>query len=328
MAVKEQVITDQYAIYNGDCIEVMQDMPDKSIHMSIYSPPFGGLYNYSSNDRDLSNCLDYGEFFEHYEFVVRELQRITLPGRITAVHCTDIPSSNCGKDYLTDFPGDIVKLHEKCGFRMIARHTIWKEPLWVRNRTMTHNLSHRTIVEDAAYGGVASADYLLVFRKNGENKIPIANPTGLSKYDGEQPIPSDLIPYKDYAGKQTENRYSHWIWRRYASSIWDDINMGNVLPFQDCKDPDDEKHVHPLQLDVIARAIILRSNEGEKVFTPFMGVGSEVYGAVVNNRLGIGVELKSSYFRQAKKNLEIAVMHGGFENDVFQDDLFQSGDAA
>jgi len=303
MAVKEQKIIDDYAIYNGDCMEVMGTLPDNKIHLSIYSPPFGGLYNYSSNERDLSNCYDYEEFFKHYEYVVKELFRITLPGRISAVHCTDIPSSNCGKDYLTDFPGDVIRLHDKLGFKYIARHTIWKEPLWVRNRTMTKNLAHKTIVDDAVYGGVASADYLLVFRKKGENKIPVSNPTGLNHYAGEQPIPRELLQYRNWKGKQTENRFSHWIWRQYASSIWDDIRMERVLPFKDCKQEDDEKHVHPLQLDIIDRIICLRSNIGENVFTPFMGVGSEVYGAVALGRKGIGIELKSSYYRQAEANL-------------------------
>lgn len=321
MAVKQQILTNKYAIYNGDCIEVMQDIPDNAIHLSVYSPPFGGLYHYSSNDRDLSNCPDYSEFFQHYNYVIADMNRITMPGRITAVHCTDIPSSNSGKDYLIDFPGDIIRLHEKLGFRMIARHTIWKEPLWVRNRTMTHNLSHKTIVDDAAYGGVASADYMLIFRKDGVNQKPIENPTGLTTYAGMEPIPEELMKYKNWTGKQTENRLSHWIWRHYASSIWDDINMGNVLPFQDCKDPNDEKHVHPLQLDVIARVVGLRSSPGETVFTPFMGVGSEVYGAVTEGRKGIGVELKESYFRQAKKNLEIAVTTG-FRSKNDQSDMF------
>ena len=143
MAIIDQKITNQYAIYNGDCIETMKTFSDNKIHMSIYSPPFGGLYHYSSDDRDLSNNDNYEEFFNHYEFVVKELFRITMPGRISAVHCCDIPSSNNGKDYLIDFPGDIIKLHEKCGFNLIARHTIWKEPLWVRNRTMCKNLSGR-----------------------------------------------------------------------------------------------------------------------------------------------------------------------------------------
>jgi DNA modification methylase len=169
---------------------------------------------------------------------------------------------------------------------------------------MTKNLAHKTIVDDSAYAGVASADYMLVFRKNGENKIPIAHPVGIDEYCGECPIPQELLKFKNWPGKQTENRFSHWIWRRYASSIWDDINMGRVLPYQDCKEPDDEKHVHPLQLDVIARVVALRSNQGETVLTPFMGVGSEIFEAVRQGRRGIGIELKSSYYRQAIKNLE------------------------
>jgi DNA modification methylase len=301
------IINDRYAIYNGDCIEVMRDLPAESVHFSIYSPPFAGLYVYSSNERDISNCADYGQFFHHYGFVVSELHRLTLPGRLTAVHCTDIPTGNSGQDALMDLPGQIIRLHEENGWHYVARHTIWKEPLWVRNRTMVKNLAHKTIVDDAAYAGVASADYLLIFRRSGANPIPIANPTGLDHYAGECPIPEDLRRYKGWKGKQTENRFSHWIWRRYASSIWDDINMGRVLPFRDGKDPDDEKHVHPLQLDVIDRAICLRSNPGETVLTPFMGVGSEVYGAVSLGRRGIGIELKPSYFKQAIKNMQIAV---------------------
>lgn len=312
MAIKDQKITDQYAIYNGDCIEVMQGLPDAKIHASVYSPPFGGLYNYSSNERDLSNCADYAEFFNHYEYVVRELHRLTIPGRCSAVHCTDVPSSNSGVDHLTDFPGDIIRLHERIGWRFIARHTIWKEPLWVRNRTMCHNLSHKTIVDDGALGGVASADYLLIFRKPGKIVEPADHPCGLTEYAGEEPIPADLIKYRGYVGKQTENRFSQWIWRHYASSIWDDIRMHRVLPFQDCKDPDDEKHVHPLQLDVIDRFVSLRTKPGETVLTPFMGVGSEVYSPVMLGRRGIGAELKSSYYRQAVANLESIKTGGAF----------------
>lgn len=309
MAVIHQTITDDYAIYNGDCVEVMASLPNDKIHLSVYSPPFAGLYNYSSDERDISNCASYDEFASHYLFVIRELHRVTMPGRITAVHVTDIPMGNTGKDTLKDFPGDVIRLHEQVGWGFIARHTIWKEPLWVRNRTMTHNLSHRTIVEDGAYGGVASADYLLLFRKQGDNPIPIAHPTGLDYYAGESPVPEELSKFRNWTGKQTENRYSHWIWRQYASSVWDDVRMGRVLQFRDCKDPDDEKHVHPLQLDVIDRVVSLRSNAGESVLTPFMGVGSEVYSAVSLGRRGIGIELKPSYYRQAVTNLQ-SVMPG------------------
>lgn len=316
MAVTTQEIKEEYAIYNGDCIEVMQSLPDNKVHLSIYSPPFGGLYNYSSCERDLSNCSSYEQFFEHYSYVVGELFRLTHPGRITAVHCTDVPSGNSGCDYLIDFPGDIIKLHEKHGWRFIARHTIWKEPLWVRNRTLTKNLAHKTIVDDSANAGVASADYLLVFRRKGTNKVPIDHPTGLHEYAGESPIPEDLLKYRGHQGKQTENRFSHWIWRRYASSIWDDISMGRVLPYQASKDPDDEKHVHPLQLDVIDRIIALRSNPGETILTPFMGVGSEVYSAVRSGRKAIGIELKPSYYKQAVKNVQTAIAGGVDEEQL------------
>ena len=315
--VIDQKITGNYAVYNGDCIEVMQSLPSESIHLSIYSPPFGGLYHYSSNERDLSNCKDYSEFFDHYAFVVKELFRITLPGRMTAVHCMDVPSGNSGIDYLIDFPGDIIRLHEREGWRFIARYAIWKEPLAVRNRTMAKNLAHKTIVDDSSRCSVASADYLLVFRRKGENTIPISHPVGLLEYAGERQMPSELLPYRGWTGNQIENRYSHWIWRQYASAFWDDIRIGRVLPFKPSREDDDEKHVHPLQLDVIDRVMQLWSNPGETVLTPFMGVGSEVYGAVNAGRKGIGIELKSAYYRQAIKNLD-SIGHITQE----QDDLF------
>lgn len=306
MAIIEQRIEEKFAIYNGDCIDVMRSMPDEKVHLSIYSPPFGGLYHYSSSERDLSNCKDYDQFFEHYSFVVREISRLTLPGRMTAVHCMDVPSGNSGTDYLIDFPGDIIRLHEKNGLKYIARYAVWKEPLGVRNRTMAKNLAHKTIVDDSSRCSVASADYLLVFRKKGNNPIPIQHPAGLTEYYGERQPPADVLKFRGFTGNQIENRFSHWIWRQYASAFWDDVRIGNVLPFKASKDSDDEKHVHPLQLDVINRAIILWSNPNENILTPFMGVGSEVFCAVQRGRRGIGIELKPSYYRQAIKNIEHA----------------------
>jgi len=306
MAVIDQKITENYALYNGDCIEVMQTLPASSVHLSVYSPPFGGLYHYSSNERDLSNATDYEEFFAHYAFCVREIFRLTHPGRMTTVHCMDVPSGNSGTDYLIDFPGDIIRLHEKEGFRYVARYAVWKEPLGVRNRTMAKNLAHKTIVDDSSRCTVASADWLLVFRRKGDNKIPIAHPQGLLEYAGERQMPPELLPYRGWTGNQIENRYSHWIWRQYASAFWDDVRIDRVLPFKQGKDEDDEKHVHPLQLDVIDRILTLWSNEGEVVLSPFAGVGSEVYGAVCQGRRGIGIELKASYYRQAVKNLGVA----------------------
>ena len=171
MAVKDQLITDNFAIYNGDCIEVMQQLPDASVHLTVYSPPFAGLYQYSSDDRDMSNCLNYDEFFEHYGYCIDEIERVTMPGRISAVHCMDIPLSNAGCDAMFDLPGRIIREHEARGFAYGGRRVIWKEPLWVRNRTLTKNLAHKTIVDDSAYAGVASADYLLIFRKTGTNTV-------------------------------------------------------------------------------------------------------------------------------------------------------------
>jgi DNA modification methylase len=317
MAVITQEIADNYAIYNGDCIETMEAMPDASIHLSIYSPPFGGLYHYSSDDRDVSNCVDYDQFFEHYAFVVRDLARLTMPGRMTAVHCMDVPSGNCGCDHLCDFPGDIIRLHEREGWRYIARYAVWKEPLGVRNRTMAKNLAHQTIVQDSSRCSVASADYLVVFRRNGENTVPIEHPVGLLDYAGEREPPTELLKYRGHTGKQTENRYSHWIWRQYASAFWDDVRLLRVLPFKEAKDEEDEKHVHPLQLDVIERVITLWSNPGEVVFTPFMGVGSEVYCAVIMDRRGVGVELKPSYYRQAEKNIAAADQEKPEQDSLF-----------
>jgi DNA modification methylase len=307
VAVTDQKITDEYAIYNGDCCEVMPTLPEGSAHLSIYSPPFAGLYHYSSSERDLSNSRNYEEFFAHYAFVVQELFRLTMPGRMTCVHCMDVPTSNTGKgDYLRDFPGDIIRMHDKIGWRYVARYHVWKEPLTVRNRTMTKSLAHKTIVDDSSRCTVASADYLLVFRKKGENPVPIAHPNGLTEYAGERLMPTELLQYRSWKGKQTGNRFSHWIWRQYASAFWDDVRLDRVLPYRPARDAEDEKHVHPLQLDVIDRALVLWSNPGEVVLTPFMGVGSEVYAAVLSGRRGVGIELKASYYRQAVKNLSDA----------------------
>jgi len=305
VAVLDQCFTDLYAVYNGDCMEVMPTLPEGSVALSVYSPPFAGLYQYSSSERDLSNSRDYGEFMAHYEFVIRELHRLAMPGRMTAVHCMDIPMSNTGRgDALMDFSGDIIRLHQKVGWSYVARYAVWKEPLTVRNRTMMKALAHKTIVDDSSRCSNASADYLLVFRKAGENPVPIAHPTGLDEYAGAREMPAELLRYRGWTGNQIENRYSHWIWRQYASAFWDDVRLDRVLPYRESRDEEDEKHVHPLQLDVIDRTIVLWSNLGETVLTPFMGVGSEVYGAVRNGRRGVGIELKPSYYRQAVKNLQ------------------------
>lgn len=316
MAVADQLITDDYALYLGDCMEVLPTLPDGRVHLSVYSPPFGGLYHYSSSERDLSNCDSYDAFFTHYAYVIRELYRVTMPGRMTAVHCMDVPSGNSGLDHLTDLPGDIIRAHEREGWHWVARYCVWKEPLRVRNRTMAKKLMHQVVVEDASRCGNAVADYLLVFRKRGENPEPIRHPHGLTSYAGARPMPAELLKYRNWQGKQTENRYSHWIWRQYASAFWDDVRIERVLPYREARDEEDEKHVHPLQLDVIERVVTLWSNPGDTVLTPFLGVGSEVYVAVEFGRKGIGIELKPSYYRQAVKNLQ-HVAHEADQPDLF-----------
>lgn len=324
MAVIDQAITDRYALYNGDSAEVLAKIPDKSVHLSIYSPPFatengGALYNYSSSVRDLSNARTYKEFFEHYAYIVEHVARCTLPGRISAVHCMDVPKQGANICGYTDFPGDIIKLHEKLGFDYLPRICIWKEPLAVRNRTMSKALAHRQIVEDSTKVNVAAADYLIPFRKKGENKIPVAHPVGLLEYAGSREVPADRLRYRGWTGKQTENRYSHWIWRNYASCFWDDIRLDRVLPYEESKDEGDERHQHPLQLDVIERACVLWSNPGEVVLTPFMGVGSEVFGAVSLGRKGVGCELKPSYYKQAVKNLALVGVKEDDQKTMFDE---------
>lgn len=316
MAVAAQDVTGRWAIYNGDCMDVMAAIPDGRVGLSVYSPPFAGLYQYSSSERDLSNNVNLAAFMEHYGFVVSEVKRVTMPGRVTCVHCMDIPLSNTGRgDTILDFSGEIIRLHQAAGWGYVARYAIWKEPLAVRNRTMMKALAHKTIVDDSSRCTNASADYMLVFRAPGENPEPIEHPVGLLEYAGERRPPSDVLRYRGWTGKQTENRYSHWIWRQYASAFWDDIRLDRVLPFREARDEEDEKHVHPLQLDVIDRAVVLWSNPGDRVLTPFMGVGSEVYGAVRAGRFGVGAELKPSYYRQAVRNLR-SIDHGAEQMEL------------
>ena len=319
--VKEQLVTDNFAIYNSDCMLVLPTLDNESIDLSIYSPPFAGLYNYSSSSNDFSNCESKEQFLLQYEFLIKEIARVTKPGRITAVHCTDVFDNTCR---LWDFPHEIIKLHEKYGFEYRNRITIWKEPLKVRMRTMVQSLMHKFIVEDSTKCFTAMPDYVLIFTKKGENLVPVTHPFGINYYAGETPILPNILRAWNNANNsklnaeqlwehlnnvnEAENitKLNHYIWQRYASSVWDDIRIDNVLPFRDSKEEDDEKHVHPLQLDVIDRLVDLYSNPGEVILTPFMGVGSEVYSPVSLGRKAIGIELKDSYYKQAVLNLKEA----------------------
>ncbi len=313
MAEGEHVITDWYAIYNGDCVEIMKGLPTGAVDFSVYSPPFGGmLYQYSSDPADLSNCKDYAEFFDHFGFVVREIHRLTKPGRMTAVHCTDIMSGMGDRPHLIDFSGDLIRCHEANGWKYAARYHVWKEPLTVRNRTMVKSLHHKTLCEDSTRCSVANADYLLIFRRSGENPVPVDHPIGLTNYAGSREPPLETLKWRGHKGNQIQNEFSQWVWRQYASAFWDDVRMDRTLGTgaslysanRADKDEPDEKHMHPLQLDVIERAVVLWSNPGETVLTPFLGVGSEVYGSVINGRRAIGCELKKAYYTQAVENLK------------------------
>jgi len=311
MPIITQQITDRYAAYNADCMEVLPGLKAESVDFSVYSPPFPELYQYSNDPRDMSNCATYDEGIAQYQFVVNEIARVTKPGRVTAVHCMDLKR---GSVFQRDFPGDIVRAHEAAGFNFFCRITIWKDPWLIARRTRMRSLMHKSIVNDSAGCRVAGADYVLVFRKSGENKEPITHPDGLKKYAGEEPIPGDLLAgFSNYTGDQRKNLLSHWIWRRYASPVWMDIRSGRLMPYKEARETDEEKHVCPLQLDVIERCLTLWSNPGDVVLTPFLGVGSEAYASLINGRRAIGVELKETYYRQALRNIELAAQ--GVEPD-------------
>lgn len=318
---KEQQHTERYSIYNSDCMEVMPTLADKSIDLSVYSPPFAGLYNYSSSPNDFSNCETKEQFLEQYEYLIKEIARVTKDGRITAVHCTDVFDNTCR---LWDFPHEIIKLHVKYGFEYRNRITIWKEPLKVRMRTMVQSLMHKFIVEDSTKCFTAMPDYVLIFTKKGENQVPVTHEFGINHYAGEIPILPNILRAWNNANNTKFNedelwehlrltndndkitKLNHYIWQRYASSVWDDIRIDNVLPFKDSREEDDEKHVHALQLDVIDRIVELYSNPDEVVLSPFAGVGSEIYSPVSMGRKAIGIELKDSYYKQMTLNMKDA----------------------
>jgi len=319
--VKDQIHEKNYSIYNSDCMYVLPQIGTETVDLSVYSPPFAGLYNYSSSPNDFSNCETSEQFLKQYDFLIKEMSRVTKKGRINAVHVTEVVQ-NDGSSW--DFPNEVIRLHEKHGFQYKGRVTIWKEPLKVRMRTMVKSLMHKLIVEDSTQCFPAQPDYLLIFKKKGEIEIPVTHENGIEEYFGETPIlPNILQAWNNAQGTDLNSeelwehlnsinesdkvtKLNHYIWQRYASSVWDDVRIDNVLPFRDSREDDDEKHVHPLQLDVIDRCVSLWSNPNEVVLTPFMGVGSEVYSPVSQGRKGIGIELKESYFKQAKINLKEA----------------------
>lgn len=301
-----KVITDEYAIYEGDSCELMQNIPDESIGLSIHSPPFEGLYKFSNSDRDVSNS-DGDNFYKHYGFIAKELLRITKAGRIAAVHCMQLPTSKTRDGFIgmRDFRGEIIRLFTDLGWIFHSEVCIWKDPVVAQQRTKSIRLLHKQVCKDATISGQGLADYMVMFRKPGTNLEPVS---GLFEhYVGDGNSPESL---ENRLARQNEEDAKKWysieVWQRYASPVWMDINQTRTLQYRTAREEKDELHISPLQLDVIERCVHLWSNPNDVVFTPFMGIGSEVYGAVELGRKGIGIELKSSYFRQAVKNLENA----------------------
>jgi DNA modification methylase len=303
MPVIDQFVCDDYAIYHADTMEVLPTLPSLSVDMSVYSPPFPELYQYSDDPRDMTNCTSYNESIDQYRYVVTQVERLTKPGRISCVHCTDLKR---GQLYQRDFPGDIIRVHEEVGMHFFCRVTVWKDPWHFARRTRTSTLMHKTIVIDSSCSRIAPADYILVFKKAGKNEVPITHERGFREYAGERSIPSSLAEYVNYKGDQRANSLSHWIYRQYASPVWMDIRRDRLLPYDEAKEDPEEKHVCPLQLDSIDRCLAMWSNPGETILSPFMGVGSEVYESVRLGRRGVGIELKGTYYRQAAKNMERA----------------------
>lgn len=294
---KDFIETENYTIYNGDSCEVLGRIEDESIGMSVFSPPFAELYAYSDDIRDLGNSKNYDEFFKHFEFIVSELARVIMTGRMCAIHCIDIPAMKERDGYigLKDFPGDIIRIFQKHGFIYHSRHTIWKDPLIEATRTKALGLAHKQLMKDSIMSRAGLPDYLIAMRKKGDNVSPVVNPEGLTRFIGEnQPEPQGGI-------KDSHNR-----WRRYASPVWMDIDQTDTLNRMPARGEKDEKHICPLQLDVIGRAIELWTNEGDTVLSPFMGIGSEGYVSVIEKRKFVGIELKPEYYSVAVKNMETA----------------------
>jgi DNA modification methylase len=293
---------ENWTLYNGDSCELLSEIETDSVDFSIYSPPFVGLYIYSDSIRDLGNCSKDEEFYEQYKFIIDEMYRVTRPGRLSAVHCKNLVKykNRDGRAGIKDFRGDIIRLHQDYGFELHSEVVIWKDPVIEMQRTKAHGLLHRQVCKDASFSRQGIPEYLLIFRKwDGEpEKIrAVEHKDGFDYYIGEEPPTI----------KGDKKLYSIHVWQRYASPVWFDISQTNVLNKRCAKDNDDERHICPLQLDVIRKAIHLWTNPNDIVLSPFAGIGSEGYIALEEGRRFIGIELKESYFKQAENNLKRAV---------------------
>ena len=299
MNILNQAHGENWTLANGDCIEVLNSLPENSIHLSIFSPPYASLYTYSNSDRDLGNSVNDDQFYEHFAHVVAGLHRVTKPGRIVCVDVMNIPAMKERDGYigLKDFRGDVIRAFQKAGFIFHSEHCAWKDPLIEATRTKALGLMHKQLCKDSTRSRAGIPQYLLAFRKDGENPEPVAHIDGLTEFCGENP--------------PIHGNLSHERWRRYASPVWMDINFSNTLNAKAARDNEDERHVCPMALDLIERAIQLWSNPGDVVFDPFSGVGSTGYQAIKMGRKFVGSELKQSYFAQACKNIESAKANQG-----------------
>lgn len=277
---------------HGDCVQRIKEIENDSIGYSIFSPPFPSLYTYSDHIEDMGNSKNYSEFFDHFKYLVSELYRIMMPGRNVSFHCMNLPVSkqNFGYIGIEDFRGDLIRLFQSAGFIYHSEVVIWKDPVIAMQRTKALGLLHKQVKKDSAMCRQGVPDYLVTMRKPGENKIPIAG-----EFDH---FAGDMDTFTN------DGNLSIDIWQRYASPIWMDINPSNTLQYRSAREDNDERHICPLQLDVIHRGLQMWSKKEDIVFTPFMGIGSEIYEAVKLDRKGIGIELKESYFEQAVKNIQ------------------------
>jgi hypothetical protein len=308
-SVIEQVVTDKYAIYNGDCVEVVGGLPDNSVGFSVFSPPFASLYTYSNSDRDMGNVKDDSEFFGQFQFLVEQLYRVLKPGRLVAFHCMNLPTSKVRDGYIgiKDFRGDLIRCFQEKGFIYHSEVCIWKDPVLAMQRTKALGLLHKQVKKDSCMSRQGIPDYVVVMRKPGDNPDPVVGE--FTHFVGDQDL-NNFVKRQYNDGRKVQTRgpegTSVDVWQHYASPVWFDINQTNTLQYQNARDTDDERHICPLQLDVIERCLQLWSIPGDVVLTPFLGIGSEAYMAVKMGRKAIGAELKQSYFALAKRNMEDA----------------------
>jgi len=314
LKVLNQAQGKDWILYQGDCVEVLKGIPDNTVHYSIFSPPFASLYTYSNSERDMGNCMSDKEFYQNMKFLAPELYRVIKPGRLVSFHCMDIPAMKERDGFigLKDFPGDLLRIFQSAGFIYHSKVMIWKDPLTEATRTKALGLMHKQIVKDSAMCRQGLPDYLITMRKPGNNSEPVAHPEGFTDYIGTDEINGPKVerPKPDKKAYEKHRSYiggpvfSHQVWRKYASSVWMDINQSNTLNKEPARDSADERHICPLQLDVIERALELWTNPGDVVLSPFAGIGSEGYEAVKKDRKSIGIELKESYFNQAINNMK------------------------